>query len=373
MKLKLDIDNFLAEYWQQKPLLIRDAIDNFRPPIDANELAGLAMEKGVESRIIETLAQNWALYHGPFEEADFDRKRPWTLLVQAVDHHVQDVAALLGVVDFIPSWRVDDVMVSYAVDGGSVGPHYDNYDVFLLQGEGCRRWQLGQQCNSSTPLVDHPDLRILKDFHSVEEYILQPGDILYIPPGVAHWGIAQGDGTTFSLGFRAPRINDLVSRWVDELLEKLDPEAFYRDTKQTRTTQAGEIRAEDFSRAREQLAQALTEKTSQHWFGEMVTEPRYTMEPDEQAMQSSLVRLDNEAAIVTLQPWSKLAWQKSDRGIDVFANGQLIQCCNEVGAMLVLLCRDKMLDSTSMAHAKASPQCHELLKQLILLDCISSQ
>jgi 50S ribosomal protein L16 3-hydroxylase len=208
-----DREIFLARHWQRKPLLIRAALDNFSPPLDRHELAGLALEEGVESRIIEHRDGLWQLHHGPFSEQDFQRDFPWTLLVQAVDHHIPEVSALRRLVDFLPQWRMDDVMASYAVDGGSVGPHYDNYDVFLLQGEGERLWKLGQFCDAASTLLPHDELRILDTFECEQEYLLGPGDMLYVPPGIAHWGIAQGECTTFSIGFRAPRINDMVSRW----------------------------------------------------------------------------------------------------------------------------------------------------------------
>ena len=152
-ELNLDREDFLARYWQNKPLLIRGAIKNFKPPLSSHALAGLALEDDIESRLVEYRDKQWQLHHGPFRNADFHRDNPWTLLVQAVDHFIPEVAALRKLVDFLPQWRVDDVMVSYAVDGGSVGPHYDNYDVFLLQGEGQRLWKLGQFCDGSTALL----------------------------------------------------------------------------------------------------------------------------------------------------------------------------------------------------------------------------
>jgi 50S ribosomal protein L16 3-hydroxylase len=223
-ELDLGRELFLAQYWQRKPLLIRKAIPGFKPPVSSDELAGLALEQSVESRLIERSGNIWQVQHGPFIEADFVRQESWTLLVQAVDHYIPGVAALRRLIDFIPQWRVDDVMVSYATDGGSVGPHFDNYDVFLLQGEGERLWQLGSYCDESSPLLPHEELRILSSFESSEEHLLQQGDILYVPPGYAHWGIARGECTTFSIGFRAPRITDMVSRWVDQLLSQLGPD-----------------------------------------------------------------------------------------------------------------------------------------------------
>lgn len=371
MKLNLDIDNFLAEYWQKKPLLIRNAIDNFTPPIDANELAGLVLEDDVESRIIDTLPDNWQLHHGPFKDSDFDREHPWTLLVQATDHHVQNVADLLELVNFIPRWRVDDVMVSYAVDGGSVGPHYDNYDVFLLQGEGRRHWQLGQSCDSGTPLLPNTDLRILANFDSLQEYVLEPGDILYVPPGLAHWGIAQGECTTFSLGFRAPRITDMLSRWVDEILEDANPETFYEDSNLTRVGRAGEIRPEDLARAREQLAAALQEKSSQRWLGELVTEPRYDLEFTDEEIEFQQNALDDSNEPVTLLPSAKLAWIDTGCDIEVYANGSSQRFSSDVCPTVIELCENGRLAGQALARAKASSEGVSLLKHLITLACVS--
>lgn len=351
--------------------MIPNAVPNFIPPIDANELAGLAMEDDVESRIIETLPASWGLQHGPFDEADFARSTPWTLLVQAVDQHVHDVAKLLQLVDFIPSWRIDDVMVSYAVHGGSVGPHYDNYDVFLLQGEGERRWQLGQPCDSGSSLLPHPELRILDSFDCTDEYILGPGDILYIPPGVAHWGIARGECTTFSLGFRAPRVNDMISRWVDELLESMDTEKFYCDASRSAVSLPGEIRAEDIARAKSQLAAALEKKTKQHWFGELVTEPRYAPEISKDDIDEERKLLETPTASVILLPSAKLAWQQIDGGIKLFANGDSFQFSERVLPAIIALCKDKMLEGPILAELKCSAEGHDMLEQLLCLACIS--
>jgi len=371
VKLNLDTDNFLAEYWQRKPLLVRNALPGFVAPIDANELAGLAMEESVESRIITTLGDSWQLQDGPFNETDFQNEQPWTLLVQAVDHYVPEVAALLKLVDFIPGWRVDDVMISYAVDGGSVGPHYDNYDVFLLQGEGTRRWQLGQSCDSASPILPHPELRILADFECTAEHILGPGDMLYIPPGVAHWGIAQGECTTFSLGFRAPRVNDMLSRWVDELLENIDAELFYSDAGQSAVTLAGEIRDEDIARAKEQLKAALQGESFQHWFGELVTEPRYAPEVSEREIEEGRALIRGTPSVVTLLPSAKLAWRQNGTSIDVFANGESLSFTESIRATVISLCKYRKLAGDSLEQAQACPECHILLDQLLSLGCIS--
>ncbi len=339
-ELQLDTEQFLARYWQKMPLLLSGALPGFEPPVTADELAGLAMDDNVESRIIEQQQDTWLLHHGPFTESGFQRDNPWTLLVQAVDHYLPDVARLRQLVGFLPSWRVDDVMVSYAVDGGSVGPHYDNYDVFLLQGEGQRLWRLGQRCDADSDLLPHDSLKILREFECQQEFLLGPGDILYVPPGLAHWGIARGECTTFSIGFRAPRLNAMVSRWVDRLLEQLDPELFYRDLHCEPAVRPGEIRPRDLERAMAQLQAALDQAEDNRWFGELVTEPRYDPDPGPGEADAVRARLAAPGATVELLPEAKLAWQEDPAGILVYANGESELFASAVQSDLEALCGD---------------------------------
>jgi 50S ribosomal protein L16 3-hydroxylase len=364
-ELNLDREIFLAQYWQRKPLLIRNAIANFKPPVTSDELAGLALEQSVESRLIERRGNQWQVHHGPFIESDFVREQPWTLLVQAVDHYIPQVAALRRMIDFIPQWRMDDVMVSYASDGGSVGPHFDNYDVFLLQGEGERLWQLGPYCDESSPLLPHEELRILSSFKPSEEHLLQRGDMLYVPPGYAHWGIAQGECTTFSIGFRAPRVTDMVSRWVDQLLVQLEPDEFYRDAGRSPVTRAGEIHPRDIERALAQLQGALDQASGNQWFGELITEPRYTPLQDDDDLAEARALLADGAQCVELSPAAKLAWQHEAEGILVFANGECRVFDETVLQSLLILCESWRLGEASLERARANPGSVALLDYLL--------
>ena len=178
----LSTAEFLAQYWQQQPLLVRQAVPDFSAPLSADELAGLACELAVESRIIEGSAtrQDWRLRHGPFDDTDFAAlgERDWTLLVQAVDHYVPQVADIRSLFRFLPDWRLDDIMVSFAAPGGSVGPHFDQYDVFLLQGQGRREWQVGKHCPHDATLQHHDDLQLLASFEAKQRWTLEPGDII---------------------------------------------------------------------------------------------------------------------------------------------------------------------------------------------------
>ena len=324
----LDEAEFLRDYWQRRPLLIKGALQEFEDPLEAGVLAALAMEDGVDARIVETTDQGWEFRAGPFDEGAFDSEHPWTLLVQEVDYYLDEVAALREKVAFLPNWRFDDVMVSYASDGAGVGPHYDNYDVFLLQGSGQREWKLGQQCGPDEAMIEHPRLRVLAEFRESTSYTLEAGDVLYVPPRLAHWGISRGDSLCYSLGFRAPRVNDMVSQWVDEALEQLDPEVLYQDPP-LNPARPGEITAAALSAARSQLLEALDKLDSEgRWFGEMLTQDGNLAEPFEIRAGAS-VRLDASA---------RLSWAQGKAGLLVYANGTTLTATETQQNALQALC-----------------------------------
>jgi 50S ribosomal protein L16 3-hydroxylase len=372
-RLNLDIGAFLADHWQRKPLLIKNAIPHFVPPVSSDELAGLALEADVESRIIEQRGKTWRLQHGPFTASDFARKHPWTLLVQAVDHYVPAVAELFQLIDFIPRWRTDDIMVSYAVDGGGVGPHFDSYDVFLLQGEGQRLWRLGQHCDSDTRLLPHDELRILHTFDVVEEHLLGPGDMLYVPPGIAHWGIAQGEGTTFSLGLRAPRTSDMLSRWTEQLLLQLDPQQFFTDAGRKPAARPGELAQDDIDRALAQLREVLARPVDNRWFGELVTEPRYDIELHPKPLARARALLRKGPQSIELSAAAKLAWQHDAGGLTVYTNGESVSCGAEVLPTLLLLCESRCLHGAQLDSALANADTAQLLDKLLQSGCIDVQ
>ncbi len=323
------------------------------------------METSVESRIVERHGSTYLLHHGPFDEADFNRSLPWTLLVQAVDHWAPEVASLKRLVDFLPAWRIDDVMVSYASDGGSVGPHYDNYDVFLLQGEGQRRWRVGQWCGEGEPLVPHNELRLLAHFEEQAEYLLEPGDILYLPPRVAHWGIAEGECTTFSIGFRAPRVNDLVSRWADDVLAKLDPELFYTDPGSEPVTRPGEIRRHDRERVRMQIQAALDQIEGDEWFGELVTEPRDGTDAGDLPIEQAYALLEAPFTFANVPGDARLAWQDDGDTLRVFANGESASLARDVLPALIELCDTWQLSDKQIPGLLSSAEGKAMLAFLI--------
>src|SRR5690554_2034109 len=293
----MSAEEFLRDYWQKKPLLIRQAFPGFESPLSADELAGLSLEEEVESRIVlEHGATPWELRRGPFTEDSYRDlpARDWTLLVQSVDQFVPEVAEILDQFRFLPSWRVDDLMISYAAPGGSVGPHYDNYDVFLLQGHGHRRWKIGQSCNPDSPLLEHPDLRILRDFEQQEEWVLAPGDMLYLPPGLSHYGIAEDDCMTYSIGFRAPSHAEVLTHFSDFLGQHMGDQQRYSDAGMSPPADPAQIDEDTVERLQRLILELVQDKEALGtWFGRFMTEPRYpelieAQEPDAEMLVEAL-------------------------------------------------------------------------------------
>lgn len=350
--INFDPDIFLRDYWQKKPLLIRNSWDAWCNPLEPDELAGLACEDDVESRLITRADHHWTVEHGPIAETRFAAldESAWTLLVQAVDHFVPDVAALIAPFRFIPNWRIDDVMVSYATDGGGVGPHFDQYDVFLIQGLGQRRWQVGAHdadaCTANTPLLQHDDLRLLAAFTPVEDWVLNPGDILYVPPGVAHNGIAVGDDCmTYSIGFRAPARSELIAHFCDYLLSNLQEDDRYTDPNLKAQSNPGEISADALA----QLRTMITDKLSDHamfarWFGEFSSTPKNPereFAPDKHITIKRLRGAIGLGRTLTRNPASRFVFiRQAPDLLDLFVDGECYRCANETIVLAEQLCAE---------------------------------
>ncbi|AIL62592.1 ribosomal protein uL16 3-hydroxylase [Pseudomonas alkylphenolica] len=334
---------FMRDYWQKKPLLVRQAFTDFESPIDADELAGLALEEEVESRlVIEHGERPWELRRGPFEEDTFSTlpERDWTLLVQAVDQFVPEVHELLEHFRFLPSWRIDDVMISFAAPGGSVGPHFDNYDVFLLQGQGKRNWKIGQMCDSDSPLLEHADLRILAEFEQSGEWTLEPGDMLYLPPRLAHYGIAEDDCLTYSVGFRAPSAAEVLTHFTDFLSQFLPDEERYTDADAQPVSDPHQIQHDALGRLKNLLTEHMgDERLLLTWFGQFMTEPRYPeLVSGEPLDEAELIESLAQGAILIRNPSARLAWSEVDDNLLLFASGQSRLLPGELRELLKLIC-----------------------------------
>ena len=358
---------FLRDYWQKKPLLIRNPWDAWQNPLEPDELAGLACEAEVESRLVVGAQGSWAVEHGPLAEARFARlgQEPSTLLVQAVDHHVPEVAALIAPFRFIPNWRIDDVMVSYATDGGGVGPHYDQYDVFLIQGNGCRRWRVGQLCDDQSPLVPHDELRLLAEFHATDEWLLEPGDILYVPPRIAHDGVAVGDDCmTYSVGFRAPSRSELLTHFVDDLVAEMEDDDRYADPELATQENPGEIS----SAALDKLHQLAIEKLQDRsyfarWFGSYSSTRKYPeidWSPEDLVSETDISAQLKLGVFVSRNPASRFSFlRQDDATILLFVDGTSFHCEDSCATFAENLCR---ADTTELP-AQEVP--NEPLQQLI--------
>ncbi len=274
----LSIDVFLRDYWQKKPLLIRQAFPQFKSLISADELAGLSLEDDVNSRLIVQQENNWHVEHGPLAEDRFSELPPnhWTLLVQHADSLHPQLNQLLDKFRFLPNWRVDDIMVSYASDGGSVGPHFDYYDVFLLQAEGKRRWRIGQHCTAESELLPNQTMKILANFDGQEDWVLEPGDILYIPPNIAHWGEAVGECITYSVGFRAPSHADFILDYSQEVAAQLSEDQRFQDPPLSSTKNPAEICPEVIHKLQNTLKNLINDPEQlARWLGQYATEAKH--------------------------------------------------------------------------------------------------
>lgn len=238
----LSVEEFLRNYWQKKPLLIRQAIPGFKGLLTPKKMIELSCDEDAQARIVTQTRGKFGLQCAPFTAANFThfgKTTKWTVLLQGLNHYLPEGADLLKQFDFIPYARLDDLMVSYAPKGGGVGPHFDPYDVFLLQGMGHRRWQISTQADRS--LVEGAPLRILKEFHVEQEWILEPGDMLYLPPQCGHNGIAEDDCMTYSIGFRTPAYQEMAEQFLVYLQDRICVEGMYADPKLKTQTHPSEI------------------------------------------------------------------------------------------------------------------------------------
>lgn len=324
---------FLRRYWHKRPLLIRNAFPGFVSPIDPDELAGLACEEAALSRLIthDRASDGWSLRNGPFEEDQFPTMpdHDWTLLVQDVDKWDPDVAALLDAFDFLPRWRIDDIMVSFAATGGSVGAHVDQYDVFLLQAHGQRRWQIDVSDNPPLEFREDVELKLLRQFTPTHDWVLGPGDMLYLPPGVPHLGVAQDPCLTFSVGMRAPSSAELIADYLDTLVAEADETIRYRDPDLALPSDRNEIDAAAMDRVVQALNALRMNDPDRlgEWFGRFITTYRSAGQAAAPEQPPSLIQLQfalNQGATLQRHPMTRMAWRRASKGAVLFASGQAL-------------------------------------------------
>ena len=321
---------FLKDFWQKKPLLIRNAFPGFVSPIEPEDLAGLACEEMALSRIVthDPACDSWMLRTGPFTEEEFPGMpdHDWTLLVQDVDKWDVDVRGILQRFDFLPRWRIDDVMVSFAATGGSVGAHVDQYDVFLVQAQGQRRWQIDAGSNPPLEFRDDVELKLLRQFTPSHDWVLDPGDMLYLPPGVPHHGVALNPCLTLSVGMRAPSSAELVSDYLDNLVADADESMRYHDPDLVPPRDPNEIDTAAMVRAVEALnALRLNDPDKLgDWFGRFITTYRAGGEVAAAGDLRPRIEVEwdlQQGAVLQRHPFSRLAWRRSGKLATLFCSG----------------------------------------------------
>ena len=333
---------FLREVWHKRPLLIRNAVPGFSGLLSPAEMQQLACREDVESRLIQGSGAHWQLDHGPFKKSDFKRlpKTEWTLLVQSLNHFLPEADALLAQFDFIPHARLDDLMVSYAVPGGSVGPHFDSYDVFLLQGHGHRRWQISTQHDLA--LIDGAPLKILRHFEAENEWVLGPGDMLYLPPHVAHYGVAEDACMTYSIGFRAPTTEELAHGFLMHLQDTLALEGRYADPDLRLQAHPGQIGRAMLGQIEDMIAKVKWSRRDVAEFaGRYLSEPKPNVFFDAPEAPLGRAAFNKQAARagVALDPKSRLLFA----GSRFFINGEAFTPAADEAAALKQLADHRRL------------------------------
>ncbi|ROR61165.1 UNVERIFIED_ORG: 50S ribosomal protein L16 3-hydroxylase [Providencia alcalifaciens] len=348
-KLNLDWQSFLDSHWQKRPLLIKKGFANFIDPISPDELAGLAMEDEVDSRLVSHKEGIWQVGHGPFESYDHLGEENWSILVQAVDHWHHSSSALMKPFRVLSDWRMDDLMISYSVPGGGVGPHLDQYDVFIIQGEGRRHWRVGEKIPMKQH-CPHPDLLQVQPFDAIIDEEMEPGDILYIPPGFPHEGYAIEPSLNYSVGFRAPNTRELLSSFADHLISNdlgsyrySDPDLSFRDN-------PAEILQGEQIKLREMMESLINDpELFRKWLGEFISQSRHELDiappepPYEQEEIYDLLKTQQETLY-------KLNGLRALRvGDQFFVNGECLETeCYEAADSL---CRYDAVNSQILADA----------------------
>lgn len=335
----LSAAEFLRDYWQKKPLLIRQAIPGFKPLLTRDQLFEMVQDEDVESRLI-TCQKQWKMDSGPFAQVPSLKQKNWTLLVQSVNLHDASVDALMRQFNFIPDTRLDDLMISYATESGGVGAHFDSYDVFLLQAQGRRRWRISAQTDLS--LIDGMPLKILKNFQPEEEFILEPGDMLYLPPHYAHEGVAMDECMTYSIGFRAPSYQELGEAFLENMIDAIDLPGRYADPDLKLSTQHAEISSAMLARVSAELNKMrFTQDDIALFLGEYLSEPAaqiYFTAPDTLLSVSRFIQKAKKSGVSL-----SLKTQMLHRNKYIFINGTSFEVEHEDLQLLKKLAENRKL------------------------------
>lgn len=368
-------EQFLAEYWQKKPLLVRNALPEIANILEPSDVMELALDENISARLIKQKDRDpnqWSVKSSPLLKADFQKMpKLWTLLVQAVDHYSFDLAELWKKFPFIPQWRRDDIMVSYAPKGGSVGKHFDFYDVFLVQGYGHRRWQLGQMCDAETEFVPGQPLKLLPEMDVNFDEVLAPGDLLYVPPGLSHYGVAEDDCLTFSFGFRMPNISDMMDRVSDKFSDNQLLKNPLQDLIRDQISPIGQITQPELEYLKaELLAQLHNSTVLEDAIMSLMSEPKY---PDNIPEAEEIGTGDLEDALdqgyqLISEPASRLLYTEEDGELLFWANGEGLYISDEFAPLLKQIADGELVElNEDLYHEDILEDVAQLLNDSVLM------
>ncbi|WP_168381435.1 cupin domain-containing protein [Acinetobacter indicus] len=368
-------EQFLAEYWQKKPLLVRNALPEIANILEPSDVMELALDENISARLIKQKDRDpnqWSVKSSPLLKADFQKMpKLWTLLVQAVDHYSFDLAELWKKFPFIPQWRRDDIMVSYAPKGGSVGKHFDFYDVFLVQGYGHRRWQLGQMCDAETEFVPGQPLKLLPEMDVNFDEVLAPGDLLYVPPGLSHYGVAEDDCLTFSFGFRMPNISDMMDRVSDKFSDNQLLKNPLQDLIRDQISPIGQITQPELEYLKAELLAQLHNSTMlEDAIMSLMSEPKY---PDNIPEAEEIGTGDLEDALdqgyqLILEPASRLLYTEEDGELLFWANGEGLYISDEFAPILKQIADGELVElNEDLYHEDILEDVAQLLNDSVLM------
>ena len=324
-------EQFLSEYWQKKPLLVRKALPEIAEILVPDDVMELALDENSVARLIKQKDKDpnqWTVKNSLLIKGDFQKMpKLWTLLVQAVDHYSFDLAELWKKFPFIPQWRRDDIMVSYAQQGGSVGKHFDFYDVFLVQGYGHRRWQLGQMCDAETAFVEGQPLKLLPEIDVHFDEVLAPGDLLYVPPGLSHYGVAEDECLTYSFGFRMPNVADMMDRVSDKFMSNESLRNPLVDILRNRQNAIGQVTQVELDHLKAELLAKLNDSTLlEDAIMSLMAESKYPENiPEAEAIGTGdLEDVLEQGYLMQIEPASRLIYTEQNNELLFWANGESI-------------------------------------------------
>lgn len=345
-------NEFLTEYWQKKPVVLRQGFKDFVDPISVDEFAGIAMEESVQSRLVSKKDNEWHAEFGPFESYDHLGNKDWSLVIQALDNFSEEAAELIEPFRFLPHWRLDDIMASFATEGGGVGPHVDNYDVFICQGSGKRHWRVGEK-GKFVEVIAHEALLHVEPFKAIIDVELEAGDILYIPPGYPHEGIALEPSMSFSVGFRANSAISLLSGFADHLIDNDLGGQLLEDSNRQAIKHSGEVSTEDYLSIKQQLQRLLDdEDTFSHFVGNYLTNAKHELDlmPSEEPFAvEEVMELLSIHAIKRLGGLRAFYIERNiEQGV-CYINGEQVNFNPEIAPAVKLLCDNLILQPDTLS------------------------